>query len=829
MVETGVREPAAELRTMLARIARRLGLSRPVRIAESLLVDSPAVIGWLRPVVLVPASLASGLTPLQVEAILAHELAHVRRHDYLVNLAQALVETLLFYHPAVWWISARVREEREHCCDDLAVAVCGDGRVYAAALLSLEEHRAPRLAAAATGGALLSRIRRLVVPAPAHAETAPRWIAAVAGLALVLALGGARLLAAAAAPDPLRDPPATLPPIPTAHEMRAPADTDGMGPSEVIRHPTPSAPFAERWEWARAEAKRRGLARYTVGWTVEPPAGVNGFVYVGRLDGGVAGRDIRITGRMTSVGSFDGFHVPGVQLAPLVGGGDGHDVSLLFTFGRELEQVQLASLALPVNLGGRALLWLGAADDAASLAVVRRLHADAPNGELRQDLTAAIGVHRSDELVVPALADILRSRADDDVRSQAVEWLAWHPTPTSLAEVMRAARGDRSVDLRAEAAESLGELALPQAADSLVALARSASEVDVRREAVEAMGERPEPRMVDELARIARDDRSDDVQREAVETLGEVEGGRGVDAVADLLRTHPSTEVRREAAETIGEAAPADRALEALERAAREDRSEDVRREAVETLGELDDARAREALRRIAREHPDLEARREAVETLGESAPGAETVTLLSELARNDRSEEVQREAVETLGEMKDAGGRAAVLEFARSHPSPDIRREAIETAAEILPPDEAATLLGELARAGGDVEAQREAVESLGELKDAGVAATLEEIARTHPSAEVRREAVETLGEAAPTERTARALEEILGASASEEVRHEALETLGELPGGIGVPATIRAVGHPDPDVRSEALQALAESDDPRARAALEKIATRP
>ena len=81
-----------------------------------------------------PVSALAGLTPRQVEAILAHELAHIRRHDYVVNLLQTVVETLLFYHPAVWWLSHRIRVERENCCDDLAVSLCGDPVAYAAAL-----------------------------------------------------------------------------------------------------------------------------------------------------------------------------------------------------------------------------------------------------------------------------------------------------------------------------------------------------------------------------------------------------------------------------------------------------------------------------------------------------------------------------------------------------------------------------------------------------------------------------------------------------------------------------------------------------------------------
>ncbi len=146
------------------RIASRVGLARGIRIAELAQIEVPMVIGCLRPIVVLPIAALSSLNASQVEAILAHELAHVRRHDYLANLMQTLAETLLFYHPAVWWISRRIRDEREHCCDDVAVAVCGDPVGYAAALTELEAWRSGEvsLAAAATGGSLLNRVRRIL-------------------------------------------------------------------------------------------------------------------------------------------------------------------------------------------------------------------------------------------------------------------------------------------------------------------------------------------------------------------------------------------------------------------------------------------------------------------------------------------------------------------------------------------------------------------------------------------------------------------------------------------------------------------------------------------
>jgi beta-lactamase regulating signal transducer with metallopeptidase domain/Flp pilus assembly secretin CpaC len=147
----------------LAELARRLRMSRTIRLVQSALVEVPTVIGWLRPIILLPAGCMAGLSPAQLEAVLAHELAHIRRHDFFVNLLQNALETLLFYHPAVWWVSRCVRREREHCCDDLALRVCGDRMTYARALATLEEWRPEpaQLAIAASGAPLLERIRRL--------------------------------------------------------------------------------------------------------------------------------------------------------------------------------------------------------------------------------------------------------------------------------------------------------------------------------------------------------------------------------------------------------------------------------------------------------------------------------------------------------------------------------------------------------------------------------------------------------------------------------------------------------------------------------------------
>ena len=140
----------------------RLGITRKVRLLTTIHVDQPMVIGWLKPVVLLPFSLATNLSPEHVEAILAHELVHVRRHDYLVLVFQSVIEILFFYHPAIWWVSQQVRIERECSCDDLAAEVLGNELTYVTALASLDSGRASRLALGANDGRLVDRIRRIV-------------------------------------------------------------------------------------------------------------------------------------------------------------------------------------------------------------------------------------------------------------------------------------------------------------------------------------------------------------------------------------------------------------------------------------------------------------------------------------------------------------------------------------------------------------------------------------------------------------------------------------------------------------------------------------------
>ena len=157
-------------------LAERLRMNPNIPVRFSKVIDVPLVVGYLRPLILLPASALSGLSLAQLEMLLAHELAHLRRFDHIANLLQSVVETILFFNPAVWWLSRLVRQERECCCDLLAVRVCGgDVYGYANALATLETTRPTHLATlASNGGSLLERILRLTgqtqnrKPHPSH-------------------------------------------------------------------------------------------------------------------------------------------------------------------------------------------------------------------------------------------------------------------------------------------------------------------------------------------------------------------------------------------------------------------------------------------------------------------------------------------------------------------------------------------------------------------------------------------------------------------------------------------------------------------------------------
>ncbi|MBN1589741.1 MAG: right-handed parallel beta-helix repeat-containing protein [Pirellulales bacterium] len=227
----GVRPVAPPLGELVSRLAHQLGIRQAVALLESTVAEVPMVIGWLRPTVLLPVGVVTGLSTADLEAIVAHELAHIRRHDFLVNLLQTVAETLLFYHPAVWWISRRIRLEREYCADGLAAATLGSHTRYATALTTLAGccGGQPGLAVAATGSQLRRRVVYLL-RGPVHGDS--RASTLFSGTLACLAILGAIVFFSATKTGSSGQAIAAEEPAKPAHQTN---DTPAEAPTAVLR------------------------------------------------------------------------------------------------------------------------------------------------------------------------------------------------------------------------------------------------------------------------------------------------------------------------------------------------------------------------------------------------------------------------------------------------------------------------------------------------------------------------------------------------------------------------------------------------------------------
>lgn len=199
--QQGTVAPSDTLQARFNELAKQIHLKITPRLLISLKVEVPMAIGWLKPMVLLPASMIIGLTNAQLEMLILHELAHIRRHDYLVNFLQTLVEILLFFHPAVLWVSKQMRNEREYCSDDIAVQHCGDAIAYAHTLADTASlctkthiHTIPDMAMAASGGDLKQRVIRLVGHHCAPSNNISKWFASATIIFSILLLSSKQLL-----------------------------------------------------------------------------------------------------------------------------------------------------------------------------------------------------------------------------------------------------------------------------------------------------------------------------------------------------------------------------------------------------------------------------------------------------------------------------------------------------------------------------------------------------------------------------------------------------------------------------------------------------------
>jgi beta-lactamase regulating signal transducer with metallopeptidase domain/HEAT repeat protein len=787
IVRDGTAPASERVRLIVSRISKELGVRRVVRALEGTRLSVPVVVGWLQPVIVLPASLVTGLTPSQLEMLLAHEIAHIRRYDYLANLIQTVVETLLFFHPAAWWLSERIRDERENCCDDIAVLACGgDRRNYTAALLALEESRDDGFgfAAAATGGrsgTLLRRALRLMTGGPAHVDLGARWIAGVITILAALFTTGPAVGRAADLTVPARlDVIGLLTAAPDSpKDLPNPAKSN---PDTVLRY-SGTGSFAERWRWAEQRGRSLGSSRYWIGYLVAGDPTSRNMFYSDR-ETPVRSGSATFMGRMR-IGDSNGLIFTGTALAPLVGNHAGTSIAIFLQFDRSggadrLRRVHVGSFVFPVNFGGAPAIWIDSATDAESVARLKALAVDERTLEVRRDLVSAVGVHRDANVALPPLIEWLNSRDESEgVRREAAEVLGDYPDRRALAALVRVSRNDRSNGVRKEAIEAFEHMTLPEATDTLLVLATTLESSDLRRVAIESLGNRHEPRVVSFLTNLARGNDDTRLRRDAVEALGNMRE-EGFAAVADLARHASDVSVRRQAVEEIANSEPASRALDLLREIIRTDADRAVRLEAVETLAEVRDERAVTALRELVMQSADVAVQVKATEALGDAARQSGNISELVALARTHPRADVRREAIETLGDVHETGATTALIAIARSDADEDLRHKAIE---------------------------------ALGEQRTEAALNAVRDVARASGPERVRRQAMETYADKTDTRTAVAFLKSIIAGDSSERIRLQAVEILSELDHDAGIPAIRElAAGSADVRIRNRALKILSE-----------------
>jgi hypothetical protein len=349
-------------------------------------------------------------------------------------------------------------------------------------------------------------------------------------------------------------------------------------PREVVRSPRPADPLAPRWDWARAEARTRAYRTgYWVAYAIS-----------------------RLTGESSHIGSFDfgsrkarltlGEIVAGTRLeASTAGAGRSvretarsvledmerekgpekkvrKDLALLYRYkdaGAGPEEVAMSDMDLVIDLKGLPLLWLGAASNGDSLALVRKLHSDGGPADFREDLMAAAGVHDAPDLVIPFLDGVLKGGGEARVRKEAAFWIGQQGGPAALRILRDAARTDRSAEVRKNAVFAISQVELEAAVDALIELAKAAGEAGVRREAVFWLGQKASKKAEAALVGFVYDAAELEVREQAVFALSQLPDNQGVEPLIRIVRSHPDSRVRAKAAFWLGECDDP-RALDAL-------------------------------------------------------------------------------------------------------------------------------------------------------------------------------------------------------------------------------------------------------------------------
>lgn len=551
-----------ELITVIARHARSLGLRFSPAVAYCQQIAIPTVIGVLRPTILLPLSVASGLNEEQLEAILAHELAHIRRYDFLVNLIQRLIEALLFFHPAVWLVSRRIRIERERCCDDLVLAAGAEPLSYASSLLKVAElgqalqgrvPAEPVVAVGATGqpSDLANRIRRLVEGRSGEPVRLRHPWASLSCAAVVFAVGSFLILHLNVQARSAGDAADELATTQDHAETEGGAETQAGNADATIKRLLSQL---RDEDWYLREAAALELGKMGDKALVDP--------FTETL------KDERTE----------------VRRAAARGLGDIGDVRAVQPLIAVLEK---AEEKFEIEAIVRALSQIG--DPAAIGPIVTAIR----RAEPRVDLYSVRSIVRFQD---PRVADLLldKMRNDSGGFNFNVVAMLVQLKERRLLEPLLEFLATSNSRKRWRAADALGHFGDPRAVEPLIAVL-GGNDRNVREAAAESLGELGDAKAVEPLVELLKKEKEDDVLQRAAVALGMLGDQRAL-ASLESLANHDDGRVRDAARRAIADIElGANRALRADE----EDQAIELAASAMKDGNEVPVWAAARALRRI--------------------------------------------------------------------------------------------------------------------------------------------------------------------------------------------------------------------------------------
>ena len=616
------------------------GSARAITVTTSDVCAVPVALAGRH--IVLPRQFADALDADQQRAALAHEVAHVSRHDPAWRIAGAIVERVFFFQPLNRTARVRMTESAEFICDQWAVRHTGAPLALARCLSTVASWASPANDRWAIGVSAMARsdsamVRRVthILNEPAALAQRPRLLWLAVALAVVT-VAAPRM--AAHATVQARISGTTPRPAATAAEI-----AKAQARLRVHRPPRPNDSLEARWNWALADARRQRFSDFWIAYSFETPVHAEDLV-MSDSDG-------------NSFVSSDGrMEESGPPLIDVLRDGGGNIVVLLHYRGNgadAIDRVAYRSAKLGFDFGRTPLFWLGFADESQSFDRARSLFEQARREPIRVSLLELASIHGNSNLVIPFLTRLVDASQPPAIRNEATEGFGNHHEARSIEVLLRVARTDPLSDVRAEAAETIGEVQTPQSIPALNTLVDDSDDPEVRREAAEAFADQPVDQALAALERLIAANREDEVLGEAIEALGELEGAGVLELLVQTVNAHPNRHAQREA---------------------------------VETVGDIEDVATVDVLARIIHEHPDPLIRAEAIETIADAvsdstnAPSLDRVEQVLERAIfDDPDTSVQMEALDGLEELPRDRQLRLLQQVIDRHPDNRMRREAGE------------------------------------------------------------------------------------------------------------------------------------------------------